>query len=37
VLDQQTLSALTLAVDRDAGGTGERVALAALVNELARV
>ena len=37
VLDQQTLSALTLAVDRDAGGTGERVALAALDNELARV
>lgn len=37
VLDQETLSALTLAVDRDAGGTGERVELATLVNELARV
>jgi len=37
VLDQQTLSALTLAVDRDAGGTGERVELVALVNELTRV
>lgn len=37
VLDQETLSALTLAVDRDAGGTGERVDLATLVNELARV
>lgn len=37
VLDQTTLSALTLAVDRDAGGTGDRVELAALVNELARV
>jgi len=35
VLDQETLSALTLAVDRDAGGTGERVDLAALVAELA--
>ncbi len=37
VLDQTTLSALTLAVDRDAGGTGDRVDLAALVNELAHV
>lgn len=37
VLDQETLSALTLAVDRDAGGTGARVDLAALVNELSRV
>jgi len=37
VLDQQTLSALTLAVDRDAGGNGDRVDLAALVSELARV
>lgn len=35
VLDQETLSALTLAVDRDAGGNGERVDLAALVGELA--
>jgi Fe-S-cluster containining protein len=37
VLDQETLSALTLAVDRDAGGTGARVELAGLVSELARV
>lgn len=37
VLDQETLSALTLAVDRDAGGTGERVELAGLVSDLARV
>lgn len=37
VLDQQTLSALTLAVDRDAGGSGDRVDLAALVNALAHV
>ena len=37
VLDQETLSALTLAVDRDAGGTGDRVELAGLVSELARV
>lgn len=37
VLDQETLSALTLAVDRDAGGNGDRVELAALVNELSRV
>ncbi len=37
VLDQETLSALTLAVDRDAGGTGDRVDLAGLVSELARV
>ncbi len=35
ILDQETLSALTLAVDRDAGGNGERVDLAALVRELA--
>lgn len=35
VLDQETLSALTLAVDRDSGGTGDRVDLAALVAELA--
>ncbi len=37
VLDQETLSALTLAVDRDAGGSGHRVELAHLVIELARV
>ena len=37
VLDQETLSALTLAVDRDAGGAGHRVELAHLVFELARV
>lgn len=37
VLDQETLSALTLAVDRDAGGSGDRVDLAALVNALAHV
>jgi Fe-S-cluster containining protein len=37
VLDQQTLSALTLAVDRDAGGSGDRVDLAALVNALSHV
>jgi len=35
VLDQTTLSALVLAVDRDAGGSHERVDLAALVDELA--
>jgi hypothetical protein len=35
VLDQETLSALVLAVDRDAGGTGERVELAGLVARLA--
>ena len=35
VLDQTTLSALTLAVDRDAGGDGSRVDLAALLAELA--
>lgn len=37
VLDQETLSALTLAVDRDAGGSGARVDLAGLVSDLARV
>lgn len=37
VLDQETLSALTLVVDRDAGGTGDRVDLAGLVSELAHV
>jgi uncharacterized protein len=37
VLDQETLSALVLAVDRDAGGTGDRVELAGLVSDLARV
>jgi hypothetical protein len=37
VLDQETLSALVLAVDRDAGGTGQRVDLAGLVAELANV
>ncbi len=31
VLDQQTLSALVLAVDRDAGGDGRRIDLAALL------
>ena len=31
VLDQTTLSALVLAVDRDAGGDGSRVDLAALL------
>jgi len=35
VLDQTTLSALTLAVDREAGGEGARVDLAALLAELA--
>lgn len=35
VLDQTTLSALTLAVDREAGGDGSRVDLAALLAELA--
>lgn len=35
VLDQTTLSALTLAVDRDAGGDGSRVELAVLLAELA--
>jgi uncharacterized protein len=35
VLDQTTLSALTLAVDRAAGGDGARVDLAALLGELA--
>jgi hypothetical protein len=37
VLDQETLSALVLAVDREAGGTGARVELAGLVSDLARV
>jgi uncharacterized protein len=37
VLDQETLSALVLAVDRDGGGDGSRVELAALVAELANV
>jgi hypothetical protein len=31
VLDQTTLSALVLSVDRDAGGDGSRVDLAALL------
>lgn len=35
VLDQTTLSALTLAVDREAGGDGSRVDLAALLAEIA--
>ena len=35
VIDQTTLSALTLAVDRDAGGDGSRVELAAVIAELA--
>jgi Fe-S-cluster containining protein len=35
VLDQTTLSALTLAVDRAAGGDGARIDLAALLAELA--
>lgn len=35
VLDQTTLSALVLAVDRDAGGDGARVDLAELVTKLA--
>jgi Fe-S-cluster containining protein len=35
VLDQETLSALTLAIDRQAGGDGSRVDLAALLAELA--
>lgn len=35
VLDQTTLSALVLAVDRDAGGDGSRVDLAALLAEIA--
>lgn len=35
VLDQTTLSALTLALDREAGGDGARVDLAALLAELA--
>jgi len=35
VIDQTTLSALTLAVDRDAGGDGRRVELAAVIAELA--
>jgi Fe-S-cluster containining protein len=35
VLDQTTLSALTLAIDREAGGDGARKDLAALLAELA--
>jgi uncharacterized protein len=35
VLDQTTLSALTLAIDREAGGDGSRLDLAALLAELA--
>ncbi len=35
VLDQTTLSAMVLAVDRDAGGDGSRVDLAALLARLA--
>jgi hypothetical protein len=35
ILDQATLSALTLAIDREAGGDGSRVDLAALLAELA--
>jgi Fe-S-cluster containining protein len=35
VLDQTTLSALTLAIDREAGGDGSRIELAALLAELA--
>jgi Fe-S-cluster containining protein len=35
VLDQTTLSALTLAIDREAGGDGSRVDLAALLADLA--
>ena len=34
MLDQTTLSALTLAVDRDAGGDGSRIDLAALLAEI---
>jgi hypothetical protein len=37
VLDQTTLSALTLAVDRDAGGDGSRIDLAALLAEVTAV
>jgi hypothetical protein len=37
VVDQATLSALLLAVDRDAGGDGTRVDLAELIAELAAV
>ena len=36
VLDQTTLSAMTLAVDRDAGGDGTRTAIAELLAQLAR-
>jgi hypothetical protein len=35
ILDQTTLSAMVLAVDRDAGTSGDRVELASLVAELA--
>jgi hypothetical protein len=31
ILDQETLSALTLAVDRDAGGDGRRMDLATVL------
>jgi len=37
VLDQTTLSALTLAVDRDAGGDGSRIDLAALLAEITAI
>jgi uncharacterized protein len=37
VLDQTTLSALTLAVDRDAGGDGTRIDLAALLAEISAI
>ena len=36
VLDQETLSAMVLAVDRDAGGEGARTAIADLLAALAR-
>ncbi|MEO6773061.1 MAG: YkgJ family cysteine cluster protein [Kofleriaceae bacterium] len=37
VLDQTTLSALTLAVDREAGGDGSRIELAELLAELTAI
>jgi hypothetical protein len=37
VLDQTTLSALTLAVDRDAGGDGSRIDLATLLAEITAI
>jgi len=37
VLDQTTLSALTLAVDRDTGGDGSRIDLAALLAEITAI